>query len=186
MAIARGLRLCGSQDDPSVSQPAPAVGRLKSARQEASFEHQQASDSGGAARLNRCGVYSHSPRLAPSGSQGPQGGASLCPGLSPYAPLGLGEDDPIARGCAPGLFFGGAARLNRYGVYSHSPRLAPSGSQVGSPVGEPTIASVWALVRLDGDLEQCADGCCRGHCQCTPECDSENGFSDRCSSERRR
>ena len=55
----------------------------------------------------------------------PQGVASLCPGLSPYAPLGLGEDDLIARGLSPGLLFGGAARLNRCGVYSHSPRLAP-------------------------------------------------------------
>jgi hypothetical protein len=32
----------------------------------------------------------------------PQGVASLCPGLSPYAPLGLGEDDPIAQGISLG------------------------------------------------------------------------------------
>ena len=114
----------------------------------------------------------------------PQGVASLCPGLSHDAPLGLGDDEPIARALSPGSCSGGVARLNGCGAYSHRPRLAPSGSLVGSPVGEPTIASGWALVGLDCDLEQCADGCCRGHCQRTPECDSENSSSDRCSSER--
>jgi hypothetical protein len=51
MATARGLRLCGSQDEPPVSQPAPAVGRFNQARQEAAFGHQQASDSGCAATI---------------------------------------------------------------------------------------------------------------------------------------
>jgi hypothetical protein len=38
---------------------------------------------------------------ASPGRRRPQGGASLCPGLSPYAPLGLWDDDPIARGGVP-------------------------------------------------------------------------------------
>jgi hypothetical protein len=71
------------------------------------------------------GVPLASPGVGIPRRRHPQGGASLCPGLSPYAPLGLGDDDPIARGLSPGLLFGGAARLNRCGVYSHSPRLAP-------------------------------------------------------------
>jgi hypothetical protein len=54
IAIARGLRLSGSQGETLVSQPAPAVGRFESARQDAAFGQEQASDS-----------YSHRPRLAP-------------------------------------------------------------------------------------------------------------------------
>ena len=86
-----------------MSQPAPAVGRFKSARQDAAFGHQQASDSGGAARSVRCVAYGHRPRLAPSGSRRPQGVASLCPGLSHYAPLGLWEDDPNRAGAVLGF-----------------------------------------------------------------------------------
>jgi hypothetical protein len=79
-------------------------------------------------------------------NQRPQGVASLCPGLSPYAPLGLGDDDPNRAGDFPGLLlfpgfmFGGAARLNRCVAHSHSPRLAPSGSQGQSPVSQPAPA----------------------------------------------